>query len=396
MKILLRYFIILLLANTILLNHSYSQNIIYLQDFENPATMDWDLNLPINFLGTVSSTNNFFQINDVYDGGFVNGVNVPATDDQIASIDLFPNSNYLHVTSFIAQANIVENTNYIDAFYSNPPFAIINQELIGVQTQDISTVGFTGVELDFHWLSGPSTTGFGTQLFYSTNFGFNWTEIGTARSDSSWYNEITTLNNAIDNQPNVRFAFVFNNDMGGSVVGFALDDFKVTADCALDLGEDYVVCSGESTNIQADTTFFNTFNWSTGQVGDNIDVVVNSDTSIIVNASNNECPLVTDTINISVQFERPIVSLEVQSEVNGIGISCFGDSSGVLIAEIIGGTSNPDSSYNISWFDSNMNPLNQDFVEEGYFNNFTSILSNVFQGEFFVTLLIFVLSFPIT
>lgn len=384
MKILLRYFIILLLANTIILNHSYSQNIIYLQDFENPATMDWDLNLPINFLGTVSSINNFFQINDVYDGGFVNGVNVPATDDQIASIDLFPNSNYLHVTSFIAQANIVENTNYIDAFYSNPPFAIINQELIGVQTQDISTVGFTGVELDFHWLSGPSTTGFGTQLFYSTNFGFNWTEIGTARSDSSWYNEITTLNNVIDNQPNVRFAFVFNNDMGGSVVGFALDDFKVTADCALDLGEDYVVCSGESTNIQADTTFFNTFNWSTGQVGDNIDVVVNSDTSIIVNASNNECPLVTDTINISVQFERPVVSLEVQSEVNGIGISCFGDSSGVLIAEIIGGTSNPDSSYNVSWFDSNMNPLNQDFVEEGYFNNFTSILSNVFQGEFFV------------
>ena len=74
----------------------------------------------------------------------------------------------------------------------------------------------------------------------------------------------------------------------------------------------------------------------------------------------------------------------MQSEVNGIGISCFGDSSGVLIAEIIGGTSNPDSSYNVSWFDSNMNPLNQDFVEEGYFNNFTSILSNVFQGEFFV------------
>ena len=53
MKITLRYFIILLLANTAVLNSSYSQNIIYSQDFEDPTLMDWTLNVPINFLGTV-------------------------------------------------------------------------------------------------------------------------------------------------------------------------------------------------------------------------------------------------------------------------------------------------------------------------------------------------------
>ena len=302
MKITLRYFIILLLVNTAVLNSSYSQNIIYSQDFEDPTLMDWTLNVPINFLGTVASTNNFFQVNDVYVGGNFNGNIIPNTDDQIATINGFPNSNYLHVTSFIAQANIIQNTNYLDVFYSNPPFNVINQELISVFTPDYSTVGYSGVGLDFHWLSGASTTGFGAQLFYSTDFGINWTEIGTSRSDSSWYNEQVNMNNLLDDLPNVRFAFVFNNDLGGSITGFALDDFKVTAECKIDLGEDYSVCSGEITNLQADTFLYDVFNWSTGANTDNINVVVNSDTTIILNASNNECPLVSDTINISVHF----------------------------------------------------------------------------------------------
>jgi gliding motility-associated-like protein len=384
MKITLRYFIILLLANTAVLNSSYSQNIIYSQDFEDPTLMDWTLNVPINFLGTVASTNNFFQVNNTYPGGVFNGNAITDTDPQIASIDGAPFSNYLHVTSFIAQANLIENTNYIDVLYSIPPFNIVNQELISVFSPDYSTEGYTDVGLDFHWLSGASTTGFGTQLFYSTDFGINWIEIGTSRSDSSWYNEVVDMTNLLDDLPNVRFAFVFNNDLGGSLVGFALDDFKITAECQISLGEDYSVCSGETTNIQADTTFFNAFNWNTGSTSDNIDVVVNSDTTIILSVSNVECPLVLDTLNISVQFERPVISLEVQAEINGIGISCYGDSSGVLTAEIIGGTSNADSSYNVSWFDSNMNPVNQDFVEQDYFNNFTSILTNVYEGQFFV------------
>ena len=389
----LRYLLVLLLANTLVLNSSYSQNIIYLQDFEDPTQMDWTLNASINFLGTVVSTNNFFQVNNIYTGGNgPNGVIIPNTDLQPNTIDQSPDSNYLHTTSFVAAGFGVQNCNYADPVF----FPIINQELIGVFTPDYSTVGFTGVGLDFHWLSGASSTGAGTQLFFSTDFGINWTEIGVARSDSSWYNEVVDMNNLLDNLPNVRFAFVFNNGMGGqSSAGFALDDFKITAACEINLEDDYSVCSGESTNIQADTTFFNVFNWNTGGTSDNIDGVVNSDTTIILTASNDECPLVTDTLNISVQFERPVISLDVQGEVNGIGISCYGDSSGVLTAEIIGATANTDSSYNVSWFDSDMNPVNQNFVEQDYFNNYTSILTNVFEGQFFVAVTDAVCNVPV-
>ena len=379
------YLIMFTLVNLSFVNLSLAQNVIYSQDFEDPAQMDWILNSPIDYLGTVESTVNFFQVNDIYAGGNVNGNIVPNTDPQVAPINGFPNSNYLHVTSFQAQANNIQNTNYLDVFYSFPPFIIINQELLGVQTPDISTVGFTGVELDFHWLAGESTNDNGAQLFYSINQGNTWVEIGDVRSDSTWYNEVTNLNNILDDLPNVRFAFVFNNDLGGSdFTSFAIDDFRVIADCEIDLGEDYFVCSGETTTIQADTILFNSYIWNTGENTDNIDVVVNSDTTIILSASSDGCLNITDTLDIFVQFDRPVLSLQVQSEENGIGIDCFGDSTGVLNLEVIGGIANPDSSYNVSWFDSNMNLISSTNIEEGYFNNFTSILNNVYQGEFFV------------
>ena len=44
-----------------------AQQVFISQDFENPATMDWSLNEIVPFLGTVSSINNTFIVNDVYD-----------------------------------------------------------------------------------------------------------------------------------------------------------------------------------------------------------------------------------------------------------------------------------------------------------------------------------------
>ena len=84
------YLIMFTLVNLSFVNLSLGQNVIYSQDFEDPAQMDWILNSPIDYLGTVESTVNFFQVNDIYAGGNVNGNIVPNTDPQVIICMLHP------------------------------------------------------------------------------------------------------------------------------------------------------------------------------------------------------------------------------------------------------------------------------------------------------------------
>ena len=81
---------------------SNGQQVFVVQDFEDPATMDWTLNEIVPFLGTVSSVHNTFIVNNVYEGGNVfydfAVVPIPNTADQ----GYQPNSNYLHTAAFDA------------------------------------------------------------------------------------------------------------------------------------------------------------------------------------------------------------------------------------------------------------------------------------------------------
>ena len=383
----------------LLSSSSKAQQVFISQDFENPATMDWTLNEIVPFLGTVSSVHNTFIVNDVYDGGNVfydfAVIPIPNTADQ----GYQPNSNYLHTAAFDAiNGNgglpAVLNSTYKDQVVNDIP------ELICAMTPDYSTIGFEGVDVSYWWYSIWSETEFGTEVYYSLDFGTTWTLIdGPLSADTTWQQSYIDMGNTLDNLPNVRFAFVFSNTLDNEFTndllplqGFGLDDFRLIADCDFELPEDYTVCSGESTTIHADTTWYNTFAWSTGSAEDSVSLVINQDTTISITAVNEFCT-VQDDITIFVQTERADLGLIVNGEVNGVGIPCYGDCNGELQLEVINGTPENDGSYTVQWMDSLMNPINNN-VNNSVLNNFTSTLSDICEGKYYVSVLDAICTIP--
>ena len=377
-----------------------AQQVFISQDFENPATMDWTLNEVVPFLGTVSSVHNTFIVNDVYEGGNVFYdfvvVPIPNTADQ----GYQPNSNYLHTSAFDAINGNgglppVLNSTYKDQSVNNIP------ELICAMTPDYSTIGFEGVDVSYWWYSIWSETEFGTEVYYSLDFGTTWTLIdGPLSADTTWQQSYIDMGNTLDNLPNVRFAFVFSNTLDNQFTnnllplqGFGLDDFRLIADCDFELPDNYTVCSGESTTIHADTTWFNTFAWSTGSAEDSLSLVIDQDTTISIIAVNEFCT-VQDDITIFVQTERADLGLIVNGEVNGVGIPCYGDCNGELQLEVINGTAENDGSYTVQWMDSFMNPINNN-VNNSVLNNFTSTLSDICEGKYYVSVLDAICTIPV-
>ena len=265
---------------------------------------------------------------------------------------------------------------------------------------DYSTLGFEGVDVSYWWLSVLSDTEFGAELYFSTDFGITWTLIdGPLSFNNTWQQSNIDMQNAIDNLPNVRFAFVFSNTLENQFdenfiepIGFGLDDFRLIADCEFELPEDYTVCSGETTTVNADTSWYNTFTWSTGSVSESVSLVINQDTTIYITATNEFCT-VEDSINIFVQNERADLGLIVNGEINGVGIPCHGDCNGELQLEVINGTPENDGSYTVQWMDSIMNPINTG-IENIVLNNFTSVLSGVCEGKYFVSVLDAICNIP--
>ena len=55
---------------------------------------------------------------------------------------------------------------------------------------------------------------FGTEVYYSLDFGTTWTLIdGPLSADTTWQQSCIDMGNVLDNLPNVRFAFVFSNTL---------------------------------------------------------------------------------------------------------------------------------------------------------------------------------------
>ena len=392
MKNSLKYygFLIVALAS---FNFSGAQNVIVSQDFEDPALMDWTLNEVIQYLGTSQSDVNVFVVNDTYQGGIApNFLIIPDTDNQDIQITNFPNSNYLHTTISPELGLNIFNCNYVNSGGEVP------QSLISLETPDYSTIGYEGVDVSFWWLAGGSNTDFGTEVYYSINQGLTWDLIAGPLTGQSWIEENIDMNNQIDDLPNVRFAFVFNNDLGNVdefVSGFAVDDFKLLADCVEDLGPDFTVCTGELVTIVADTASYDSFSWSTNvdSIGGTLNVLVDKDTTITVTSTSTGICDVTDEITITVDPIRPVLNVTVLSNLNGVDIQCDGQCNGEVSVEVIGGVSE-DETYEVSWFDADMNPVNEDDVSNSAGLNFTSILNNACSDTYFVSVLDDICSTP--
>ncbi|MEP7170322.1 MAG: T9SS type A sorting domain-containing protein, partial [Bacteroidota bacterium] len=117
---------------------------------------------------------------------------------------------------------------------------------------DISFINVVNAKADLWFYSDCENTYDGTRLEYSTNLGVTWNVLGNVGTGVNWYNNssifssslpgwcgifgwtnathtLTTLNN----EPTVRFRFVFTSDASVVYNGFAVDDFCLMSTTAV-------------------------------------------------------------------------------------------------------------------------------------------------------------------
>lgn len=341
-----------------------AQTVIYEQNFEDPATMDWNLNANIPGLGTGGGANNLFIVNDVY-AGFV-GV-VDDTDDQPVGITNSPNSSYLHTVSVEATGLGILNCSYVDATNT-----LNFGEIIAVETPDISTLGMTDVNMEFWWLCGedddPWWMGDGGQAYYSVNQGAAWDVVMFGSMNSSTWVQQNSLNPVFDNQATLRFAFTFSNTLGQvDAVGFAIDEFKVTGqpNCEVTLGADTAVCYGGSITLDAGPGFEN-YIWSTGDTVQSITLAESSGFNTIwVSVDSSGSCIASDSIDVYSNSEIVFDSVVVAN------VSSCGLADGSITYYASGGTR----------FLSSMSSSYTAFVEGGV-NDTTNIIGGLSVGEY--------------
>ena len=218
--------------------------------------------------GSTLSAWNTWVVNSSYTGGdgdvicigFPFPYTIVNTAGQPAGITS-PNGNYLHTAS-------VEGINdgiTCCSFGAADGFCITADNTFSRMSNDVSTVGYSTVDLKFWWLcaGGPSNYG---QLYYSINGGVDWTLLNTPlaqySNQSSWV-EQTVTNAAFGDQSTLRFGFRFVNAVGSGALdpGFGIDDVRIMASSTSSIATavsplDY--CQGSSLSVPY--TIVGTFN----------------------------------------------------------------------------------------------------------------------------------------
>ncbi|PCJ86562.1 MAG: hypothetical protein COA57_06005 [Flavobacteriales bacterium] len=187
-----------------------SQTVLYTEDFEMAPS--WTLNTTDNGAIGVDLNSNQWIINNDYTGGSwlllgIIPITVPNTPPQPLAVTNAPNSTYMHIyTPFsgINNANWVDNTVTLIGGLAGKNFAKMNN--------DISTLGYSGVEFSFYWLGD----GGDAHAYYSIDGGNTWTQVGSALvAQPTWTQAVLTDPN-FDNQTTLRFAFEFDNTTAGT------------------------------------------------------------------------------------------------------------------------------------------------------------------------------------
>ncbi len=216
---------------------SQSQTTLFSEDFETGSSTQFNLNTTT--LGGTTNDNQWV-INNSYTGGsgtftclgFPFTFTVPNAPAQPAGITGSPNSYFMHIVANAAVSSGITSPSYIPAdgtcVFAGSHFVEMNS--------DISTVGYSSVELNFWWMHGGSAQAVG-EVYYSLNSGVSWTQLTAPITDyfnqATWTQQ-TITNAAFDNQATLRFAFRFNNatSASGTDPGFSIDDIEVTGTVA--------------------------------------------------------------------------------------------------------------------------------------------------------------------
>ncbi len=318
-----------------LINNKSSAQIIYYEDFEDPTTVNWQLNTVNFWVGSNGFILNRWEINNSYLGGAnpVLGVNIPDTDPQPPLINNSPNSGYLHtvVDTLTNTFPVIDNNSAADA----PNILGFNEIISAEMFSGISTVGVTGVELGFWWICDnvPAANNGGGYLYFSIDGGNTWIFADGPLNSDTW-NYYTYSNPAFDNVADLRFSMAFNADMGAGGIlaqgGFGMDDFTVStsAPCFAELGNDTILCEGENIILDASVSTSASFIWSTGDTTSSI--FVDTTGMYVVDISDNTGCQYTDSIFVS--YATPV--LITDSIVNP---STCGASDGEIIINASGG-----------------------------------------------------------
>jgi hypothetical protein len=208
---------------------SSAQTTLFSEDFE--GTPDFTLNT--TDAGSVISTWNTWVVNNSYTGGdgdviclgfpfTYTIINTPAQPVGITT----PNGNYLHTASVEGIADGITNC----SFGAADGFCITADNTFSRMSTDVSTLGSADVELKFWWLCQGGSTFYG-QVYYSTDGGNAWTNVGAQYNlQGAWTEETVTLP-AFGNQATLRFGFRFVNSVGFGALdpGFGIDDVRIIA-----------------------------------------------------------------------------------------------------------------------------------------------------------------------
>ncbi|HKR07375.1 MAG TPA: T9SS type A sorting domain-containing protein [Bacteroidia bacterium] len=141
---------------------------------------------------------------------------------------------------------------------------------------DISFLNVINAKADLWFFSDCESAWDGTRLEYSTNSGVTWNVLGNVGTGINWYNQASVISSnlpgwsgnfgwtnathtlaALNNEPVVRFRFVFTADAIIELNGFAVDDFclfSTTAVSENDLSQE---------NLSLDPNIPNPFNHKT-------------------------------------------------------------------------------------------------------------------------------------
>jgi hypothetical protein len=244
---------------------AFAQTTLFFEDFETGGST---FNLNTADLGGLSATSgpNQWIVNGAYTGGV--GTELCDFSDQVAAdVPAQPagitsaNGNYLHIYSDAGEDWLgTLNCNFMPGSTSCSG----TQSYFAEMSSDVSTTGMGDVELSFWWLCEGSGYGFG-EVYYSINGGMSWIQITTPidnyAAQLTWTEQTLTMA-AFDDQPTLRFAFRFENNLDFSgylnKMAFGIDDVEIVAtpgsgcsdsfsSFAVDACFEYTVPSGDET-----------------------------------------------------------------------------------------------------------------------------------------------------
>ncbi|MBK8497987.1 MAG: hypothetical protein IPL52_04015 [Flavobacteriales bacterium] len=210
-----------------------AQTVLFNEDFESAPA--FTLNTT-DAASTISAWNTWV-INSSYTGGdgdvvclgFPFGYTIVNTPAQPGGIST-PNGNYLHTASVEGIADGITCC----SFGAADGFCITADNTFSRMSTDVSTLGSADVQLKFWWLCQGGSSFYG-QVYYSTDGGGTWTNVGAQYNlQGSWTEQTVTLP-AFGNQATLRFGFRFVNSVGLGALdpGFGIDDVRIIASAAV-------------------------------------------------------------------------------------------------------------------------------------------------------------------